>query len=145
MPYELQSQMMKTMYEDWQATAKPEEIEFVDRVFHLGEQNYSGGGDVIVETYGPEEILDTIKDLNDVREICGLWVEQNLDARWGEDSDPQLKTAKKHRRWKKKKKQENMRNPRKAAVCDNFALGINCTCAVCKPEQARLEAEFEGE
>ena len=143
--YEVQSRQMQTLYGDWLATATFAEIEFVDRVYQLAEQNYSGGGDVIVETYSPSEILDGIDDLNDAREVCGLWVEQNLNARYGADDDTQLKMSKNHRKWKRRKKKANMRNPRKAAACNNFALGISCNCAACKPEQARLEAEFGGE
>lgn len=109
--YQPRSAVM-SLYYKWMKTATQDEIQFVDAVFEIGEDNYDGGGDVLVETYDPEEILNKINDLNHAREIAGLWVEQNLNARWGADDDPQVAMSNKHRKWKKKKKAENLKNPR---------------------------------
>ena len=87
------SQMLKVLYKDWQATATPADLEFVDQVYEMCDRNYGAGGDLIIECYGPKDVLDEFKTLDDVRRVCGLHVEQALNARWGEDSDPELRRA----------------------------------------------------
>lgn len=82
------------LYTEWLAKATKEQIEFVDSVYHLAEQHYCHGGDNIVECLDPEDILKEFKNLNDVREYAGLKIEQELNARWGEDDDPELKRSK---------------------------------------------------
>jgi hypothetical protein len=82
------------LYKNWYATATPEQIEFVDQVYVICEENYEKGGDRIVECYGPEEIIEDFKTITEVREHCNLMVEQELNARWGEDNDPELSRGK---------------------------------------------------
>ena len=78
-------------YKDFLATESKEKIEFVDQVYSLCEKNYENGGDTVVETFTPPEILDEFKTLEDVHEYCGLQIEKDLNRRLGEDDDPQLK------------------------------------------------------
>lgn len=79
------------MCAEWLATASEKDIAFVDEVFDLCERNYDAGGDVIVECYSPAMVLEEFKTLEDVRNCVGLWREQALDARWGDDTDPELR------------------------------------------------------
>jgi len=84
-----------SLYKEWLASnPPPKQVEFVDAVYALCEKNYERGGDVIVETESPEDILGNYKTMNDVRRAVGLHVEQALNARWGEDTDPELQTYK---------------------------------------------------
>ena len=78
------------MYSNWMSGATREQIAFVDSVYAFCEKNYGKGGDVIVETFTPTEILGQFKSINDVTEYIGLHNEQKLNARWGEDNDPEL-------------------------------------------------------
>lgn len=87
------------IYKTWLATATEAQIEFVDSVFEVCERNYSRGGDVVVECYTPEEILDEFKTLNDVREFCGLKLEQAANCRWGEDTDPEVERLDAFKEW----------------------------------------------
>lgn len=87
------------LYETQLGKYTEEQIAFVDQVFEVAERNYSRGGDTIVECYGPEEILEEFKTLEDVRESCGWAVESRLNARWGEDSDPELRQAAAFKEW----------------------------------------------
>ena len=79
-----------SLYKDFLQAATQEQIEFVDSVYHLGEKNYQNGGDILVETFSPQEILQQFKDLKDAYEYVGLKLEQGLNTRGGEDYDPQL-------------------------------------------------------
>lgn len=54
-------------------------------------RNYSAGGDVIIECFSDREIMEEFEDLDDVKTYCGLKVEAELNARWGEDDDACLK------------------------------------------------------
>lgn len=92
-----------TLYKQWLATATPEQIEFVDSVYAMCEQHYEAGGDTVVECMDPKEILAEFKTLNDARSYCGLKVEQALNARWGEDTDPEIKRMKDFEEWEKEK------------------------------------------
>lgn len=83
---------LQRCYKKWQETAAPEQIAFVDDVFDMCEKNYENGGSMIVECYEPEKILKRFTSLQDVRGFIGLNVEQALNARSGEDDDPQLET-----------------------------------------------------
>ena len=87
------------LYKDWYATATPEQIEFVDQVYAICEENYENGGDRIVECYGPEEIIEDFTTIAEVKEHCNLMVEQELNARWGEDDDPELKRLEDFKKW----------------------------------------------
>jgi len=101
---DLKSPMLRSgLHGDWLKTATPDQIQFVDAVFDMCERHYSDGGDVVVETMDPAEIVKEFKTLDDVRSYCGLWVEQNLNARWGEDTDPQLDMARGFDKWEEEK------------------------------------------
>lgn len=78
------------VYSKWLENANAKDIEFVDQVYTLAESLYEKGGDQIVECYGPTDILSSFETLQDVRESIGLARECRLNARWGEDSDPEL-------------------------------------------------------
>jgi len=87
----MKSHMMQCgIYMTWMASASAEAIEHVDAVFALCELNYKAGGDYVVECYGPEDILAQFKTLDDVRRFCGLQNEAAANARWGEDTDPEV-------------------------------------------------------
>lgn len=87
----LKSQNLKCgLYNKWMETASPADIAFVDEVFALCETNYEAGGDTVVECYGPKEILAEFKTLDDVRKFVGLHNEQAMNARWGDDTDPEV-------------------------------------------------------
>lgn len=79
---------------DWGASATPEQVSLVDEIYIACEQHYSQGGDVVVECFTPTEILEKFKSVEEVREFCNLSQEQRLNARWGEDSDIELKQEK---------------------------------------------------
>ena len=87
---EISSNTLK-LYKDFLATESKEKIEFVDQVYSLCEKHYENGGDTVVETFTPPEILDEFKTLKDVKKYCGLKIEQSLNCRLGDDDDPQLK------------------------------------------------------
>jgi hypothetical protein len=80
-----------TLYKTWLAAAPDAvDVAFVDAAYDMCERNYNAGGDTIVECFTPEEILSRFKTLPEIREFCGLKVEQALNARCGEDSDPEV-------------------------------------------------------
>lgn len=83
------------VYKKWLGTATPEQIEFVDGVYAVCEKHYEEGGSAVVECYGPKEILESFKSIEEVRELCGLRLEQALNCRWGEDNDPQVDVVRK--------------------------------------------------
>lgn len=76
-----------------------DEKDFVKRVKELCSRNYERGGDIVIETYTDEEIVANFKDLEAVRETCGLRIEQQLNTRWGEDTDPQLEALERFKGW----------------------------------------------
>jgi hypothetical protein len=79
------------LYPQWVAKATPEDVEFVDAVYAECEDHYSEGGDVVVETHTPQEVLEVFKNGPvDVRAYCKRHLEQALNARLGEDNDPEL-------------------------------------------------------
>ena len=78
------------VYKTWLAAATPEQIEFVDTVYATCEEHYEHGGDRVVECWDPTNISEFFKDIKHVQRFCGLAVEQELNCRWGEDSDPEL-------------------------------------------------------
>jgi hypothetical protein len=79
-----------SIYKTWLATATPKQIAFVDEVFALCERNYEAGGDRIVECYSPADIVKEFKTLRAVRARVGLHNSQAADARWGDDTDPEV-------------------------------------------------------
>lgn len=86
----MNSQNLTHYYKSWQSTATPEQIAFVDSVYELCERNYDAGGDMIVECYDPDDVVRDFKTLDDVRDRVGLHNEAATNARWGEDSDPEV-------------------------------------------------------
>lgn len=90
----MNSDTLRTCYKEWLKKATPEQIEFVDSVYALCEKNYEAGGDTVAECMEPNEVLEQFKTLDDVREFCGLEVEQAANCRWGEDTDPELERLK---------------------------------------------------
>ena len=88
-----------SLYKEWLAIANTEQIEFVDDVFALCEAHYEQGGDTVVECYSPKEILKEFSTLYDVKVLCGLKVEQELNYRWGEDTDPEMERSKRFQEW----------------------------------------------
>lgn len=95
----VKSNTLRNSYSTWLALATLAQREFVDAVYAMCEQHYGGGGDTVVECYSPNEILDEFTSLDDVKEYCGLKVEQALNYRWGEDNDPELKRHERFKEW----------------------------------------------
>ena len=87
------------VFKEFLASATPEQIEFVDGVYSICEENYESGGDRVVECWEPENVLEYFKDLAEVKEFCGLCVEQESNARWGEDSDPEVRRSENFENW----------------------------------------------
>ncbi len=85
----MKSQVIKA-YKNFLETATPEQIAFVDSVYAVCEEHYENGGDTVVETFCPSEILTEFKTIKDVQEYCGLRVEAATNCRWGEDNDPEV-------------------------------------------------------
>jgi hypothetical protein len=73
---------------------------FVEAVFAMCLDNYDAGGDVITETYSGWAILGQFKTLEDVKEYCGRRIEEALNCRMGEDSDPELGVYERFQSWK---------------------------------------------
>jgi hypothetical protein len=69
----MKSGTLKTCYKGWQETATAEEIAKVDDIYKECEDHY----------------------------VVGYWVEQQLNARFGDDDDPQLAMYKRFKTWKK--------------------------------------------
>jgi hypothetical protein len=93
----MKSGTLKTCYKGWQETATAEEIAKVDEIYKECEDHYEDGGDVIVETVEPSSLLHD----DNWFVIVGYWVEQQLNARFGDDDDPQLAMYKRFKTWKK--------------------------------------------
>ena len=81
------------IYKKWLATASVKDVKYVDSVYCFCEKHYEAGGDNIVECYSPEAILAEVPTLDIAKEIMGMKISQELDARWGEDSDPEVARA----------------------------------------------------
>lgn len=73
--------------------------QFVREVKALCLKNYENGGDTIIECFEDCEIVAEFKTLADVKEYCGLKVEQELNCRWGNDDDPEVRRAAKFANW----------------------------------------------
>lgn len=89
MSYRILSQTLK-IFSKWLDDALEHQMKFVDEVYLLCEHNYDKGGDIIVECYYPEDVLESFNDLQDVVNACKRLVAKELDARWGEDSDQEI-------------------------------------------------------
>ena len=83
------------IYKSWLETANKHDIAIVDDIYYECEQHYNVGGDIVVETMSPDEVLleftpdtETWGDvLKKVRGFCNCHTEQANNCRWGEDSD----------------------------------------------------------
>lgn len=83
--------------------------------------NYQAGWDIVVESMSVEEIAQEVSGCKSVQDALkvvdenhvGNWVNENLNARWGEDDDEQLDMAKKYDQTKlsRTKKAANMSDP----------------------------------
>ena len=78
----------------------PERRAFAKAVRKLCMENYDRGGDVVVECFTLEEIAAEFETFDDVKDFCGLLIEKALDARWGEDNDPEVTAAERFKGWK---------------------------------------------
>lgn len=63
------------------------------------ELNYSRGGDEIVECFTDEEIVERFTSLEEAKRYCGRMIEAASNARWGEDTDPELARSKAFEEW----------------------------------------------
>ncbi len=87
------------LYRSWLATATKEQIALADAIYAECEKRYEAGGDIIVETFTPAELLMEFGSVAEAMAYCGLKVEQACNARWGEDTDPELKRLEKFEKW----------------------------------------------
>lgn len=87
------------LYKKWLGQATPEQIELVDAIYHECEKNYDRGGDIVVETMNPQDVLEQFVSVRDAIEYCGIKVEQALNTRWGEDTDEELKRYDDFKKW----------------------------------------------
>jgi hypothetical protein len=85
----LKSSTLK-LYARWLSSATPEQVAFVDEILAACERNYEAGADVIVECYGPAEILAQFTSLDDVRAFVRVHNSRAADARWGDDDDHEI-------------------------------------------------------
>lgn len=114
------------VYTSWIAAATEEQIAFVDAVYALCENHYEEGGDTVVETFHPREILMEFKSIKDVREYCGLRLEAASNARWGEDNDPEVKAVSKFEmNWPKELCDVCGSDSGSASICDKCCQKIN--------------------
>lgn len=95
----MKSGLLQEYYKLWQKDATPEQIAFVDEVYAMCEKHYNAGGDTIIECFEPKEILAQFKTLEQVKDYCGLKVEQATNFRWGEDTDPELERQRNFDNW----------------------------------------------
>jgi hypothetical protein len=91
-----------SIYRRWLASATPEQIEFVDSIYYVCEQHYEAGGDIVVETFEPDEVLAWFKSVDEARIYCGLKIEQAANSRWGEDTDPEVQRQHDYDAWEAK-------------------------------------------
>lgn len=85
-------------YKSWIEQATPRQFQLVDAIYLDCEKHYEAGGDIIVETFEPAEVLQ-FKSVKDAKEFIGLHISKELDTRWGEDSDPQVARSKEFDEW----------------------------------------------
>ena len=100
--HSIQSSTLKSVYKEWQKTATEEQLQHVDKVYHLCEDNYDGGGDVVCECMAPKEVLKELPTMDKVKEYCGWHVEGAMNARFGDDDDKELRYSKNHDNWKER-------------------------------------------
>jgi hypothetical protein len=81
------------------SSATQEQIDLVDSIYAECEAHYNAGGDSVVECFEPQEVLNELKTLEGAREYCGLKIQQAANARWGEDSDPEVQRLREFDDW----------------------------------------------
>jgi hypothetical protein len=89
----MKSNNLLNVYTKWTKTASVADIELVDAVYLACEENYEAGGDVVVECYKPDRILECFKSVEDAKRYCGLWLEAFHSASC---TDPELEFWKFH-------------------------------------------------
>lgn len=95
----MQSRTLLTCYGKWISAATLEQIAHVDAIFKVCEDNYDAGGDVVVESFSPEDVLAEFVSVDDAKAYCGIRIEASLNARWGDDDDPELARAARFDEW----------------------------------------------
>ena len=95
----IKSRSLKIYHKNWQRSATVEDILYIDKVYLLCEKNYSGGGDQVVVCMTPEEILQDMPTLEEVKKYCSIRVEMALNQRPGDSDDWQLKYAENNKNW----------------------------------------------
>lgn len=100
------------LYAEKLAKLTPEQQTFVRAVYAECEKHYSDGGDVIVECYEPADIVEEFSSMQDVVAFIGLKVEQELNARPGNDDDPQLDRMRRYEQWNDGVQQSRAETPR---------------------------------
>lgn len=95
----VKSGSLRSVYSRWVATASETQVELVDAIYKTCEDNYENGGDTIVECYTPDEILAEFSSVDDAKAFCGIRIESELNARWGDDSDSELRRAERFENW----------------------------------------------
>lgn len=76
----MRSNNLRNVYKRWTKTASVADIELVDAVYLACEENYEAGGDVVVECYEPDRILECFKSVEDAKRYCGCYEEMRQDA-----------------------------------------------------------------
>lgn len=71
-------------------SATERQQKFLDQVYLVCEKNYDAGGDLIVESWSPRELLATFGTMKHVKQYLGARVSMELDRREGNDDDPEL-------------------------------------------------------
>ena len=95
----MKSRTLQNSYKKWTNSAPIEQVELVDAIFKECEDHYDAGGDTVVECMSPEEILLEFRSVEEAKEYCGIQVEAALNARWGEDGDPELSRHDRFNEW----------------------------------------------
>ena len=67
-----------------------EQYNLVDEIITFCLKNYDNGGDIIIECWEFEEILQNFNTLEDAKTFIGIQLDREKDCRWGEDNDPEL-------------------------------------------------------
>ena len=67
-----------------------QQYEMADEILSFAIRNYANGGDVIVECYEFEEIIEEFESLDDAKECLRIRLSKEKDCRLGEDNDPEL-------------------------------------------------------
>jgi len=77
----MKSNNLLNVYTKWTKTASVADIELVDAVYLACEENYEAGGDVVVECYEPDRILESFKSVEEAKRYCDDYEEWNGSLR----------------------------------------------------------------